>query len=199
MPATVEIHECYGGTDGAPGSETANISGANSRYMTQDSYSANDTAYPIPIPTSDFNYSFWKHTYLKITGGSFTQINNIRWWTDGTISWTCGTGGGLYVGNRDSGDIGCPMDAEYDVATGTAGVTGHAIDDATNGHGYYNTQTTKVKLATNWTSANKAVVDSANHTTTGKCKAIVSQVKVATDATQGAQSAETFTFSYDEI
>lgn len=199
MTATVGIYECYGGTDATPGTETSDIASANTRYMTQDSYSATDTTYPIPIPAAGYSYSFWKHIYLKITAGTFTTINNVKWWSDGTISWTCGTNGGLYVGNRDSGDCGCPMDTEYDVATGTTGTTGDALDDGTNGHGYYNAQTTKTRLASYWTSANKMTVDSTDHSTTGKCKAVVSQVKVATDATQGAQSAETFTFSYDEI
>lgn len=199
MVATVTIRESYGGSDGSPGTVTSDITSANSRYMTQDSYSATDTSYPIPIPAASFNYSYWKHQHLQIDGGSFTKINNIKWWTDGTISWTLGTGGQVQVGNRDSGDCGCPMDTEYDVATGTPGTTGHAIDDASNGHGYYNTQTTKVRAATYWTSANKMTVDSTDHTGTGKCKAVVSQVKVASDATQGVQSAETFTFSYDEI
>lgn len=200
MVATVTIRECYGGSDGTPGTETSDITTANSRYMTQDSYSATDTSYPIPIPSSaSFNYSYWRHTYLKIDSGTFTKINNVKWWTDGTIAWTLGTGGMVMVGNRDSGDKGAPMDTEYDVATGTPGTTGDNLDNVTTGHGYYNAQTTKYVNATTYTSGAKMTVDSTDHTGTGKCKAVVSQVKVYQDATQGTMTAETFTFSYDEI
>lgn len=200
MVSTVGIYESYGGSDASPGSETGDITGVNSRYMTQDSYSLNDTTYPIPIPASAiFYYSFWRHTYLKITAWASTKINNIKWWTDGTIVWTLGTGGMVQVGNRDAGDKGCPMDTEYDVATGTIGTTGDDIADAGAGHGYYNGQTTKVVNATTFNSGAKMTCDSTDHTGTGKCKAVVSQVKVYQDATQGVQATETFTFSYDEI
>jgi hypothetical protein len=50
-----------------------------------------------------------------------------------------------------------------------------------------------------FTEASPATVDSTDHTTTGKCKAVVFQVKVASDATQGEQNDETLTFKYDEI
>ena len=91
------------------------------------------------------------------------------------------------------------MDTEYDVATGTEGTTGDAIEDAANGHDYYNGQTTPTRSVTYWTSSNKATVDSTDHTTTGKCKAVVLQVRVSSDATQGEQPDETLYFSYDEI
>lgn len=91
------------------------------------------------------------------------------------------------------------MDTEYDVATGTEGDTGDEIEHATNGHGYYNGQTTKTKDMANDTSGSPATIDSTDHTTTGKCKGVVLQVKVASDATQGEQTDETLTFKYDEI
>jgi len=199
MVATVGIYQAYGGSDGSPAGESSDLTGASTRLQTKDQFNANDTDYPVPIPSSGFNYSYWIHLYLKITGGTFTKINNIKFWTDGDCGWNLGTNGALLIGNRDSGDIGCPMDAEYDVATGTEGQTGHAIDDTTNGHDYYKDQTTPVKDAFTWTSANKATVDSSDHTSTGKCKAVVLQAKVASDATRGEQPDETLTFSYDEI
>jgi hypothetical protein len=196
MVATVLVYQGYGGSDGAP--SEAEIT-ASTRLQTKDQFSPTDTTYPIPIPTSGFNYSYWIHVYLKITGGTFTKINNIKFWGDGTLGWNVGTNGELRLGNRDTGDIGCPMDTEYDLATGTESTTGDTIEDATNGHGYYNAQTTKTRSFTYWTSANKATVDSSDHTAAGKCKSVVLQAKVATDATQGEQTDETLTFSYDEI
>jgi len=197
MVATVGVYQATGGSDGAPANE--NEITTSTRLQTKDQFDPNDINYPIPIPTSGFNYSYWIHVYLKITGGTFTKINNVKFWSDGSIGWTFGTNGELRIGNRDSGDIGCPMDSEYDVATGTEGESGDAIEDATNGHDYYNGQTTPTKNVEEWTSSNKATVDSTDHTTTGKCKAVVLQVKVASDATQGEQTDETLYFSYDEI
>lgn len=198
MVATVGVYCCVGGSDGTPGSESADLTGASIRLQTKDQIAPADTSYPVPIPTSGYKYSFWKHVYLKITGGTFTEVTNVKFWSDGAIGWNFGTGGELRRGNRDSGDQGAPMDSEYDVATGTDGDSGDEIENATNGHGYYNGQTTKTVDVENDTSGSKATVDSTSHTGTGKCKAVVLQVKVDTDATQGEQADETLTFSYDE-
>ena len=202
MVATVVVHESNGGSDGSPGTQTrvdgqsAN-DGTDVRYCTADTY--NPVAnYPCVVPSSGTNYSYWKHHHLDISG-TFTKVNNVRWYTDGSIGWTCGTGGGLFVGVRDSGDNGVPMPTNYEVATGTQGTTGDWMDDATNGHTYYNGQTATPADASNYTSSSPLTVDSTDHTTAGDSKAVVTQVKIVTDATQGTQNDETLTFVYDEI
>jgi hypothetical protein len=197
MPATVIIEQSNGGSDGSPGNE--NTVSVSTRLQTKDQYAPSDTSYPIPIPESGFNYSYWIHIYLKITVAPSVKINNIRFYSDGSIGWNFGTGGELRRGKRDSGDQGCTMDTEYDVATGTEGTTGHPIEDGTNGHDYYNAQTTKTVNVNNDTEASPATVDSGDHSSVGKCKAVVLQVKVAADGVQGEQSDETLTFKYDEI
>lgn len=197
MVATVGVYQATVGSDGAPGSENEITS--STRLQTKDQFAPNDTDYPIPIPTSGFKHSFWIHLYLKITVAPSVKINNIRFYSDGTIGWNFGTNGELRRGNRDSGDIGSPMDTEYDVATGSDGDTGDTIEDGTSGHDYYNGQTTPTTDVVNDTEASPATVDSTDHTTTGKCKAVVLQVKAASDATQGEQNDETLTFKYDEI
>jgi len=197
MVATVGVYQYTAGSDGNPGTDSEIT--ASTRLQTKDQFSPSDTTYPIPIPTSGFKYSFWVHVGLKITGGSFTKINNIKFWSDGAVGWTFGATGELRIGNRDAGDIGCPMATEYDIATGTDGDTGDAIEDVTNGHGYYNGQTTKTRNVTYWTSGNKATIDSTDHVAAERCKAAVLQAKVASDGTQGEQADETLTFSYDEI
>lgn len=200
MVATIGIYQAYGGTDANPASESTDLSSASTRLQTKDQFAATDTTYPIPIPASgQFNYSYWIHVYLKITGGSFTKVNNVRFYSDGAIGWNYGTGGALNRGNRDSGDKGAPMNTEYDVATGTEGTTGYEIGVVTNGHDYFNAQTTKTASVQSDTSGSPATIDSTDHTTTGMCKAVVLQVKVASDATQGEQTDETLTFKYDEI
>lgn len=200
--ATVYVYEANGGTDGTPGTKTrVDGQGANDgtdvRYATTDAYNPVAT-YPCVIPSSGFYYSYWKHHYLNISG-TFTQVDNIRWYTDGAIGWTLGTGGVLNVGVRDAGDNGCPMDTEYDVATGTQGTTGHGIEDVVDGHGYYNSQTTKVADASGYTSGSPLTVDTTVYTGADDSDAVVSQIKIDDDATQGTQTDETLTFMYDEI
>jgi len=201
MAATVKVYQLCKGADGGAGAEENEIT-TSTRLQTKDQFVPTDTSFPIPIPTSGFKYSYWIHVYLKITVAPSVKINNIRFYSDGAIGWNFGTGGELRRGNRDTGDIGCPMDSEYDVATGTEGDTGHTIEDGTNGHDYYNAQTIKTKNVKDDTVGSPATVDSSDHTTTGKCKAVVLQVKVdtaANGAVQGEQTDETLTFKYDEI
>jgi len=197
MVATVIVEQASGGSDGTPGSEDEVAT--STRLQTKDQFAITDTTYPIPIPESGFNYSYWIHVYLNITGAPSVKINNVRFYSDGAIGWNFGTDGELRRGNMDAGDKGAPMDTEYDVATGTEGTTGHEIGDVTNGHDYYNAQTTKTADVASDTEGSPATIDSTDHTTTGKCKAVVLQVKVDADAVQGEQTDETLTFKYDEI
>lgn len=208
MVATVIIEEANGGSDGTPASKNRVDGqgagdgggvgvGTDVRFSTTDAYNPVAT-YPCIIPSAAQNYSYWKHLYLDISG-TFTTVNNIRFYTDGTIGWTCGTGGGLYVGLRDTGDNGCPMDTSYNVATGTQGTTGDWMDHGTNGHAYYKDQTATPALASNYTSGSTLLIDSADHSSAVESDAVVLQVQLETDATQGTQADETLTFLYDEI
>jgi len=191
MGATVNIQE----GNGASVTWTTITAG---RYCTEDAYNPGTTD-PCVVPDSGLNYSFWKHHSLSI-GGSYTQITNIRWYTDGAIGWTLGTNGLLGVGLRDSGDNGCPA-ANYQQALGTVGTTGYYLKDNTNGHAYYKGQTAGPGNAQNYTAGSPLTIDNTT-TYTGTVtatKSCVSQVIIDTDATQGTQAAETFTFKWDEI
>ena len=66
MVATVGVYQANGGSDGAPATENEITS--STRLQTKDQFDPNDTSYPIPIPTSGYNYGYWIHVYLKITG-----------------------------------------------------------------------------------------------------------------------------------
>lgn len=193
MVATVNVEYWNGGTDGSPTKTTA----STFRFRTDDSPATIDNTNPLIVPSSGLNYSFWTHIALAISG-TFTEVSNIRFYSDGSNAWTLGTSGAVNRGNRDSGDHGC-AEADYDVATGTTGTTGDALDDGTNGHGFYNGQTTPTASVFSDTSGSPATIDSSTYTTTTSTKAVVLQVVVDTDATQGTQSSETFTFLYDEI
>lgn len=197
MPATAVVKFLNAGTDGSPVKTAVSGGPPDLRFRTDDSPNTKDSTNPIPIPTTGFNYSFWMHVALELT--TFTQISNIRHYTDGTIAWTMGTGGLVVRGARNTGDVGV-ADVDYDVATGTVGTTGDSIDHATLGHGFFLGQTpVTVNLALD-TSGAPATIDSSTYATSPiTSKAICMQVKVFTDATQGNQADETFTWIYNEI
>lgn len=191
MTATVSVQE----GNGASPTWTTITQG---RYCTRDAYNPGDND-PCVVPSAGFNYSYWKHHRIYFSG-SFTKINNIRWFASGNVktNWALGTGGMLLVGRRDSGDNGCPS-ASYEIAAGTQGTTGYYLKDVTNGHDYYKSQTADPADADTYTSASPLTVDTTDYTAEGGSKAVVTQVKIATDATQGDKGNETLTFRYDEI
>jgi len=193
MVATVAVEFWATGSDGSPNKTSA----ATLRFRTDDSPNTIDNTNSIVIPTAGSNFSFWQHVALAISG-TFTQVDNIRFHSDGTVGWTFGAAGELSRGNRDSGDHGC-TEANYDVATGTPATTGDEINDAVNGHGFYEPETVSTADVDSDTSGSPATIDSAAHTSSESSKAVVLQVKLDSDATLGAQSSETLTFLYDEI
>lgn len=193
MTATVVVEYWNGGSAGSP----TKTSASTFRFRTDDSPATINTTNSLVKPTSGQNYSYWVHVALAISG-TFTQVDNIRFYTDGTISWTLGSTGNVRIGTRDSGDEGCPV-ANYEPAAGTSGTTGYSLEDGTNGHDYYKSQSTPVTTATTFTSGSPATIDSTAHTSAESSKAVVLQVKIDNDATQGSQSSETFTLIYDEI
>lgn len=191
MTATVNVEEGNGA------SPTWSVI-TQGRYCTRDSYNSGDND-PCVVPQSAFNYSYWKSFRLAFSG-TFTKISNIRWFGPGNIksTWGLGTGGRLLVARRDTGDNGAP-DGSYQQAAGTQGETGYYIKDATNGHAYFKSQTTDPADADNYTSAAPLLIDSTEYTTAGHSKHVLTQVKIAPDATQGDKANITFTLRYDEI
>lgn len=187
MVATADVQEANG-----VGPTWTTIT--NFRMCTDDIYNPGST-YPIPIPTAGFNYSYWKSLCLNFTG-TFTTINNIRWYTDGSEFAGLGTSGEIRRGNRDSGDDGCP-DGSYDQATGTPGTTGDDVET----HTYYSAQTTKSvdTFATDVIATPADIQTSPDITAPGRSNHVVVQAKIDTDATLGAKTPETFTFLYDEV
>jgi hypothetical protein len=178
------------------------------RLSTMES-AAPGTSNPIPIPASGFNYSFWASFFLTCTNfGTATLVNNHKFYSDGSIGWNCGTGGGLYVCSKTTGDKGLPT-ASYALATyvtGAVGTSGDPVNDTTNGHPYYKTGTSNYLAAVKadtLTSASPMIVDATTQlAATGNFNGVVLQAKVDTagnGAVRGAQAAETLTFVYDEV
>ena len=167
----------------------------SARYCTNDD-SAPGLVNPIPIPVAGFNYSFWK-SHVLVMSGTFTQIGNIRWYTDGTIQWSGGTSGVLHVGKTFSGDYGANISSNYTQASGTVGITGWFM---ISGHSLYQLSGMTTVLATSSVVGNPYVIDSNSYMNEGaRSKAVVTQMAVDTNAIQGTKPAETITFRYDEI
>ena len=89
MPATVELIE----KNGAGGTGTNKTSGTI-RFKQADNATV-DLLNPIPVPPSGTAYSFNKMLRLNVTGGSYSQITNIRAYSDGTNN--LGTGIGVFA------------------------------------------------------------------------------------------------------
>jgi len=154
---------------------------------------------PIPIPSGgagNYAYSFWKHFFLNLAD-SFTRINNVKFYCDGTIGWNFGTGGVLYVGVRDSGDNGCP-EGSYEQAAGD-GTDGYSMVDGTNGHDYYKGQSPGEANIEDYTDGSELEVDTTNHESAERTYGVVLQLKIDGDSTLGVQTDETLTWEYDEI
>ncbi len=186
MVATATVMSWNGGTDGTP--TIVAIPSGQVRFKDADENDITGTN-PVTIEAS-VKFCFWKHIAIQFTG-TYTTIDNIRHYTDGTITWTLGTAGEARRGNRDTGDHGV-IDTSYEIADGK--------DDIEVGHTFYSGQTVKSAVLSGDTSGAPATIDTTSYSAPpDDTKAIVMQVKVDTDASPGAQGAETFTFLYDEI
>jgi hypothetical protein len=192
MPASVEIQEANGVTPTWTAVTTA-------RFCTLDTATPGNN-YPLPIPNTGFRYSFWK-TFRLVFSDIGTSINNIRFYSDGTTGWACGTGGGLFVGTKNSGDSGLAV-ASYAQATGTEGLTGDAMNDPTDGHPVYKGAGYSMDDVETYPMLSPLLLDSTYYTEDGPSKCVVLQVKVdtpANGANQGVQTDEVLSFRYDEI
>ena len=89
MPATVQIVEKNGA-----GGTTTDKTGGNVRLKKADNATV-DLVNPLVRPASGSDWSFEKFLRLLVTGGSYSQITNIRAYTDGSSG--LGTGVNLWA------------------------------------------------------------------------------------------------------
>ena len=89
MAATVQIVE----KNGAGGTQTDKTSGTI-RFKNADN-STVDTSNPMVKPPSGTDYSFEKWLRFNVSGGTYTEISNIKAYSDGSNG--LGTGVGLYA------------------------------------------------------------------------------------------------------
>lgn len=194
MAATVSIRFDFGGTDATPGTEQDidALGPPRLRFKTADDATI-DTANPCVVPAAGTNYSYWKQCYLYCDNADSNTLDNIKWYSDGTIGW--GTGVTLMIGDelpvKNSGS-----DAGYEVATGTPGTTGNEMVAAHAGL----TGSTDAASLTSGSPLTVTISETDSHINAAgeTTNYVVHQVNIITTASAGLTSSETFTFQYDE-
>lgn len=184
MPAAFDVALDIGGADNAPGST---VVVTNLRFNNEDT-NDQDLLSPVTIPGAGTAWSFWKQIYLKCTTAPATQVDNVKIYTDGALGW--GAGVTVYVGDelpvKNSGSS-----AGYDVATVGEDIVNHTD------------VITKTSLFTFTSAAPKSLTISEAgaiiNATLETCNYIVLATEVGTTGTSGLKTAETATYSYDEI
>ena len=168
MSATVSVKQ----RTGSAGSPT-DTSITNLRHNTDDTANPGTTN-PLVKPSSGFNYGFWKTIFLNADTTPSGSITNVRFFSDGSISWT-----GV--------SLNCGTTNTYTQATGTVGVSGDISGVATT------------DVATYTSSSPLYVPGSITNPNTGKISDfVVLQAKVSPSAVAGTLPAETLTWRYDE-
>lgn len=183
--ATIQVHRWTGASPGSG----EDITSVNTRASTTDAHATGGTSYPIVIPPSASNYSYWVSTRLKCTVTPDGTVDNLRWYTDGSSSLPSGVT--CVCAKASTG-----ADAGYRQATGTQGETGleltqvnHSGLDAAPVDAFGKTEGSPLSLA--GTITNPSTGDFGDF--------LVYQIQVASSCTTtGATSAETFTWKYDE-
>lgn len=183
MAANVIINERNGA---APGAKTDKTAGTV-RFKSADNALV-DLNNPLIVPSSGQEYSFEKWLRLEIAGGAFTQISNLRAYTDGANSfgvgvkaWYAVTGAYMPPVAPDktltpprSVAAGSPVEPMADLFTATAAspidLDGINIGPFTDG------------------SPTEDIGDF-----------LVLVMEVAPTASNGVLATETLTFAYDEI
>ena len=163
MAATVQIVE----KNGAGGTQTDKTSGTI-RFKNADN-STVDLVNPMVKPGAGVDYSFEKWLRLNVTGGTYTQITNIRAYSDGANG--LGTGVSLYA--KAVTAFSTPAEA-----TGTAGYTD------------FFTYTSGAPL-TLGAGPFSATGEKGDH--------LVMMLTVGTTASSGVTPTESLTIAWDEI
>ena len=179
--ASVRVKEINGA---APGT-FATITTA--RFATMDSNNPG-ISNPIPIPTTGYRHSYRKAFALAFAG-TFTQINNVTIYTDGSDFGT----GILTLAGSFKNNKGFPL-GSYVIAKGELGVNGSVLTYGSNLTGIYGS-----KSFFGYTSGAKKLIGSMVSAAAGTSRWLPLQLQVGSNAVQGVLSAETVTWTYDEI
>ncbi len=189
MVAVFDVYYDFGGTDNSPGTQqdTDGLGPPNIRFKQADDATI-DANSPMPIPAAGTEYSRWKQIYLKCATAPDTQVDNIRFFTDGG-----GFGTGITVNVGDEFPVkNSGADTGYDVSDANAVMTTHTdITGSTDAFGH----TSGSPLSGPSISEAGNIINAQNETT----NYLVLQMEVINTASPGDLANETFTFRYDEI
>ena len=174
MAATTTVRSFHGS-----GPSNADVTSTEIRFKRADNDTV-DALNPVPIPTSGFNYSWRKHTKLRIDTAPANQITNLRWFSSGTA---LGTGITHLAVNSSSYTQGSSSDESAAIPSG--------VDSSTYTSGSPLTITAGQVAASGDTFPTFAG-------SSGSQDYMVQQMKVDTTAAAGASGARTFTYRYDE-
>ena len=176
MSADVQIRRWTGSTP-----DKTDITDGNTRLNTTDAVSPG-TDHPVRVPESGTNYSYWATFGLYAETAPDNEINNIKFYTDGSNDLGIGI------------DLNVATATDYVQATGTEGETGDELN--TTNHQNLNDNPSN---AFNYTSSSPLSVNGSTSSTGDFGDLVVAQVAVGTDAGSGASGSESMTFSYDEL
>lgn len=195
MVAAFSIYFDWGGADTAPGTSTdVDALGPPAiRFKTNDNNTI-DSVDPVPVPSSGTNYSYWKSIYLKCDTAPDTQVDNIKFYTDGS---GFGTGITLNVGLQFP-TKNSASNAGYEVAGGTSGTTGEEVIANHGGItsvGDAFSYTSGSPLSGPTISEDSSIINAIGETT----DYLILQAAVGTTAIPGNKTNETLTFQFDEI
>lgn len=177
MAATVQIREKNGAGQTATDKTSATI-----RFKKADNATV-DLNNPLVVPTSATEYSYQKWLRLYIASGTFTQVSNLRAFTDGAAGY--GTGVKLWFATASAyATPAIPSTAQDPPQLSAAPMTN----------------------AFNYTSGAPLDMDDLNtgpFDSSGLPKDIgnylVAVMEVETTASQGVKPAESISFVFDEI
>ena len=168
MAATIQIHEMSAlatGTDKTSGTI---------RFKDADDATV-DTNNPIEVPGAGSVYSYTKKVRAYMEAPPTTQVNNLRWYTDGSNGFGTGV-------TATAKNLGVTWGANYKtLMSGGSDLFGYTSGSPLDGDG----------------TDTGAFTSSDDDTHIGDL--IELQLAVASTASNGALSAETLTLAYDEI
>ncbi len=200
MPATVSIFYDKGGSDDNPGSELDRGAGGI-RFRTDDDADTIDDTNPIPIPSAGVKLSYYVHLYMKVTGGSFTQIDNVKFYTGGGNLYG-DAGVDLFVGDETPiNNITGPSQGGYDLAA-TGSTEGDSGAEMVVNHAHLTNPRLDASAITSGAPKDISISETGNIIDAApalqKTDYIVAQIEVDNTATAGTKSAETLTWRFDE-
>lgn len=189
MAATVIVRYDNGGSDASPGTHTdlTSVGPPMLRFKLADNATIDSNNPPV-IPSGADVYSYWKQIHFECTGGTFTTLNNFKFYTSGSNPWT-----------------GVDINVAGQFPTNNSGSTaGYEVANSANNMNGEHSGVSSVASVFSYTSGSALsftcseagnVIDASGEMS----NLVVLQMKISNTASPGDLSNATITLSYDEI